>query len=76
MMKYYEAHFNEKGKKEKYSERGEIIYDPVISSQGQFCMIIIRLLKTLKLILANTTWFKYYRTGIITVEKMVLKVIS
>lgn len=47
-----------KRKKEKCSERGEIIYDPVILSQGQFCMIIIRLLKTLKLILANTTWFK------------------
>lgn len=46
MMKYYEVHFNEK-EKEKYSERGEIVYDPVILSQGQFCMIIIRLLKTL-----------------------------
>lgn len=58
MMKYYKVHFNEKREKEKCSGRGEIIYDPVILSQGQFCMIIIRILKMLKLILASITWFK------------------
>lgn len=43
---------------------------------GQFCMIIIRILKMLKLILADIAWFKVLQTGVITVEKMVLKVIS
>lgn len=58
MMKCYEACFNVAGKKEKCSERGDIKYDPVILLQRQFCMIIVRILKMLKLIRANIVWFK------------------
>lgn len=42
----------------KCSERREIIYNPLILLQGQFCIIIIKILKMLKLILANIAWFK------------------
>ena len=58
MMKCHEVDFNVEGKKAKCSGRREIMYDPVILLQGQFCIIIIRILKMLKLILAYIAWFK------------------
>lgn len=73
-MKYV---LNVKGVRKRNAVEEEKLKQPCHFLQWQFCTIIIRILKILKLILASIAWFKvFHRLGIITVEKDGLKVIS